>query len=154
MATLYEIDERIKALVDEETGEIRDFEAFYALGMELSDKRENIAMWIKDLLAEAQMYKAEIQSLERRKSLAEHKADNLKKYLAANLNGEKFKTSKVECSFRKSESVNVTDISAIPEIYLKYSEPTADKTAIKAAIKEGKEIAGAELVTKNNLQIK
>lgn len=154
MATLYEIDERIKALVDEETGEIRDYEAFYTLAMELSDKRENIAMWIKDLVAEAEMYKAEIQSLEQRKKLAEHKAENLKKYLAANLNGEKFKTTKVECSFRKSESVNVTDINAIPETYLKYSEPTADKTAIKAAIKEGKEIAGAELVTKNNLQIK
>lgn len=154
MATLYEIDERIKALVDEETGEIRDYEAFYTLTMELSDKRENIAMWIKDLIAEAEMYKVEIQSLELRKRLAEHKADNLKKYLAANLNGEKFKTAKVECSFRKSESVNVTDISAIPEIYLKHSEPTADKTAIKAAIKEGKEVAGAELTTRYNLLIK
>lgn len=154
MATLYEIDERIKALVDEETGEIRDYEAFYTLGMELSDKRENIAMWIKDLLAEAEMYKAEIQSLERRKRLAEHKADNLKKYLAANLNGEKFKTAKVECSFRKSEAVEILDISKLGSEYLKYAEPTANKTAIKEAIKAGKEVAGAELTTRYNLLIK
>ena len=49
---------------------------------------------------------------------------------------------------------NVIDMSRLPSEFLKYSEPTADKTAIKAAIKEGKEVAGAEILVKNNLQIK
>ena len=54
MATLYEIDESIKALIDEETGEIADFEAFEALNLERDAKLENIALYIKDLKADAE----------------------------------------------------------------------------------------------------
>lgn len=154
MANLYEINENILALIDEETGEIADYEAFAALQLEREEKIENTALWIKNLKADAEMYKAEKQAFEEKQKRAERRAENLKNYLASFLEGEKFKTAKVDCSFRKSESVNVTDISQLPSEFLKYSEPTADKTAIKAAIKEGKEIAGAELVVKNNLLIK
>ena len=154
MANLYEINEGILALIDEETGEIADFEAFAALQIEREDKLESIALWIKNLKADAEMYKAEKQAFEEKQKRAERKAENLKRYLMSFLAGEKFKTAKVDCSFRKSESVNVTDISQLPSEYLKYSEPTVDKTAIKAAIKEGKEIAGVELITNENLLIK
>ena len=70
------------------------------------------------------------------------------------MNGEKFKTAKVECSFRKSQRVEVENIDLLPEEFLKYKDPEADKTAIKEAIKEGKEITGARLVIALNLQIK
>lgn len=38
--------------------------------------------------------------------------------------------------------------------YLKYAEPTADKTAIKDAISSGVEIPGCQIVEKSNIQIK
>ena len=154
MATLYEINESIMALIDEETGEITDIEALNALQIERDTKLENIALWIKNLKADAEMFKAEKQAFEKRQKRAEKKAESLKNYLVSALDGQKFKTARVECSYRSSESVNVTDITVIPTEYLRFAEPTADKTAIKAAIKAGKEIAGAEIVLKQNLLIK
>ena len=56
---LYEIDQSIKALVDPETGELLDYEAFARLQMEREAKLENIALWIKDLRAKAEEIKAE-----------------------------------------------------------------------------------------------
>lgn len=154
MSELYEINERITALVDEETGEISDFEAFDRLQIERNEKLENIALWIKNLKADAEMYKSEKQAFEEKQRRAERRAEGLKNYLSEFLSGEKFKTARVECSFRRSESVSVTDISQLASEYLRYADPTADKTAIKTAIKSGKEVTGAELVSKLSLCIK
>lgn len=154
MANLYDIDDRITSLVDEETGEISDFEAFDRLQIERSEKIENIALWIKNLKADAEMYKAEKQAFEEKQRKAERRAERLKNYLSTFLSGEKFKTPLVECSFRRSESVSVTDVSQLASEYLRYAEPIADKTAIKTAIKSGKEVTGAELVGKLSLYIK
>lgn len=154
MAELYEIDERMTALVDEETGEISDFGAFESLQLERSEKLENIALWIKNLKSDAESYKAEKQAFEEKQRRAERRAEGLKNYLSAFLSGEKFKTPRVECTFRKSESISVTDISQLASEYLRYAEPTADKTAIKSAIKSGKEVTGAELISKLSLCIK
>lgn len=142
------------SLIDEETGEITDVHALNALQIERDTKLENIALWIKNLKADAEMFKTEKQAFDEKQKRAEKKAESLKNYLASALEGQKFKTARVECSFRSSESVNVTDITVIPTEYLKFAEPTADKVAIKAAIKSGKEIAGAEIVSKQNLLIK
>lgn len=154
MASLYEIDQRILALVDEETGEITDFEQLDKLQLERDDKIENIALWIKNLKSDEESYKAEKQAFEERQRQAKQKRESLERYLSAALNGEKFKTAKVECSFRKSQRVEVDDVALLPDEFLKYKDPEADKTAIKEAIKEGKEIAGARIVTALNLQIK
>lgn len=154
MATLYEIDSAIMALIDDETGEITDPDALDALQLERDEKIENIALWIKNLTADAAAYKAEKQSFEEKQRKAEKKAESLKNYLATALNGAAFKTSRVQVSFRRSESVNITDMSLLPDEFIKVAEPTADKAAIKAAIKEGKEFAGAELVCKTSLQVK
>ena len=154
MSRLYEIDAQILALIDEETGEIADFEAFQALQLERSAKLESIALWIKELNAEAEALKAEKMAFAERQKNAEKKIESLEGVLSQALNGEKFKTTLVECSFRKSDVVIINDLHKIPEDYLKYKDPEPDKNAIKAAIRGGKEIAGAELLSKLNLQIK
>ena len=154
MASLYEIDRRILALADEETGEIADHEQLDKLQIERDAKLENIALWIKNLKAEEEDYKAEKRAFEERQRQAKAKRESLERYLSDILNGEKFKTVKVECSFRKSQRVEIDDVYSLPEEYIKYKEPDADKTAIKEAIKQGKEIAGARIVTALNLQIK
>lgn len=154
MANLYEIDAQIMECVDFETGEIIDVERLEALQMEFDSKVEGIALWIKSLVAEAKMVKEEKDNLAARQKACENKAESLKKYLASALGGEKFKTSKVSISYRKSKSVEVEDISLLDDDYLKFKEPEADKTKIKKALEGGISLEGVSLVEKNNIQIK
>lgn len=154
MANLYEIDAQIMECVDFETGEIIDVERLEALQMEFDSKVEGIALWIKNLVAEEKMVKEEKDNLAARQKACENKAESLKKYLASALGGEKFKTSKVSISYRKSKSVEVEDITLLDDDYLKFKEPEADKTKIKKALEEGISLEGVSLVEKNNIQIK
>ena len=151
---LFEIDQAIMSLIDEETGEVKDYEAFASLQMDKDTKVENTALYIKNLLSDAEQLKAEKMSFAKRQQQAEAKAEYLKSFLDTFLAGEKFSSTKVNVTYRKSSSVDVIDISKIPEKYLKFADPTADKTAINAALKNGEVIEGAKIVEKNNIQIK
>ena len=153
MATLYEIDKAILECVDAETGEIIDDKALEELELARDNKIENIACWIKNLKADAESYKKEKEVFVQREKAAKNKAESLKRYLEMALGGEKFKTSKVSISYRKSEIVEIDEIEKLSDEFIKI-EKQADKTAIKAAIKEGAEIVGARIVENNNIQIK
>lgn len=152
--TLYEINTALMALIDDETGEITDFDKFSELEMTLAEKRENILLWIKNLNADAKAIREEEKTLAERRKVIENKAENLRKYIESDLAGEKFKTARVSVSYRKSTAVNVLDLSAIPAEYLRVKEPEADKTAIKEALKNGEVIEGVELVENVSMQIK
>lgn len=154
MANLYEINQGILECIDAETGEIIDLDRLQALQIEREQKLENVALWYKNLISDAAQYKAEKDSFAEKERIAKNKAESLKKYLDEALAGNPYKTTRVSVSYRKSESVVVDDVYKIPEHYLKYSEPTADKTAIKSAIKAGEEIAGAHIEQKQNISIK
>ena len=164
--TLYEIDhglaEAFEKAIDPETGEIIDEEAWAtleALQMAREDKLENVALWVKDLNAEAAAVREEEKNLAKRRQSAEKKAESLKGYLAYALNGaERFKAAKVAISWRRSETVELlegVDPVTLPLEYQRVKvsvEP--DKTKLKDALKAGEEIPGVELVEKQNLQIK
>lgn len=154
MATLYEINEEILKCVDMETGEIVDVDKLQELQMRFDDKVEGIALWIKNLLSDAAAIKVEKDKLAERQKVCENKAKNLKEYLQCVLAGEKFKSARVSISYRKSEAVEVMDIAKLDDDYLKYTEPTADKTKIKQALKAGVELDGVRLVENENIQIK
>lgn len=154
MATLYEIDEEILNCVDMETGEIIDIERLGQLQLARDDKVEGIALWIKNLLSDADAIKSEEEKLAQRRKVNENKAKNLKEYLSKFLGGQKFKTPKVSISYRKSESVEVTDISKLDDDYLKFAEPTVDKTKVKKALKAGTVLQGVSLVENQNIQIR
>lgn len=151
---LYEIDEAIMACIDAETGEIIDADKLDKLTMERDAKIENVALWIKDLKAEAEALKAEKMAFAERQKVAENKIESLKKWLAYALDGHAYKSVRASVSFRTSESVEIDDIYAVDENYLRYKEPEADKTAIKNAIKAGQEVAGATLVKSTSVIIK
>lgn len=151
---LYRIDEEIMNCVDTETGEIVDCERLDALQMERNVKIENIACWIKNLRSDAEALKAEEQALAGRRKAAENKVDALKKYLSGYLAGQKFSTAKVAVSFRATSSVYITDLSVLPEQYLRYRDPEPDKTAIKNGIKAGETVAGAEIIAGQSISIK
>ena len=153
--TLYEIDEEILNLVDQETGEVVDIERLEQLEMERDKKISNVACWIKDLKAEADAIKAEKNALAKRQTVCENKVEQLKDYLTRALNGIKFKDARCSISYRKSESVEVDDsvIDKLPEEYIKV-EKTVRKTELKDAMKLGFEFEGCRLIEKNNIQIR
>lgn len=156
---LYEINEAIMNCIDEETGEVVDVQALNELSMERDTKIENLACWYKNLMADAEALKAEKNAFAEREKAAKNKAESIKRYLSSVLDGEKFTTSKCALSFRKSESVEVLDMDAFmsddkAENYLKYAEPTVNKTELKKALKSGETFKGVLLSSNNNIQIK
>lgn len=158
---LYEIDNQIlaclSAIVDEETGEIIgediDLEKLNQLQIERDIKLENIACWYKNLKAEAEAIHNEEKALSRRRKSIENHMERLQDTLNNSLNGEKFKTAKTTISYRSSTSVKITDIELLDNEYLNI-ELTANRTAIKKALQDGKEITGAFLEKKKNISIK
>lgn len=150
---LYEINNAIQECINLETGEI-DLELFEKLQLEKDEKIENVALWIKNLSSDVESMENEKKAFEERIKAAKNKIIALKTYLEMALNGEKFQTAKCSITFRKSKSVNVLDVSKLDKDYLKYADPTADKTAIKKAIESGVTVAGASLVENLNVQIK
>ena len=149
---LYEIDNAILECIDFETGEIIDIDRLNDLRMERDSKIENVACWIKDLKAEAEAIKAEKQALAERQKVAENKVESLKKWLAYALQGNKFSTAKCSVSFRNTESVEVTPeglenlMRGGNDELLTYKQPEPNKTAIKAAIKDGLNVDGVQLI--------
>lgn len=155
MSSLYEINAELLSLTDSETGEITDWSAFEALQLARDEKIENIALYHKNLLAEAAALKAEEKSFAERRKRAENKADSLKRYLDTALQGQKFNTVKVAISYRKSTSVEV-DETKLPANWLREVPAThvVDKVEIAKALKAGEEIDGATLVENSLIQIK
>lgn len=162
MANLYELEAQIQAcirmddgrVVDTETGEIMDFEAFQNLKLARDKKIENLCLYIKNEAALAEMIKAEKQKLDARQKAHEREALRCKEFLAEFLNGERFESALVKVSYRNSKSVVIDNLDIIPDEYLKYSDPEPRKAEISKAIQLGVYVPGASLQTKKNMIIK
>ena len=157
--SIYEIDDSIMSLVDMETGEIEDIARYDELQMERTQKVENIGCFYKNLVAEAKAMKDEEAALAQRRKAVENKAGRIKNLLVYALRGKKFESPKVRCSYRKAKSVQVDDdfvawAQEHADDLLTYKEPTPNRTAIKAALADGREIEHAEIVTSESLQVK
>lgn len=168
--SLYSIDSTINQLltngfneecIDTDTGEILEDKAkelLDKLNLDRHTKIENIALFIKNLNAEVTDIKSEESALKDRRTKKENKVKYLSSLIAnslINANEKSFETSKVALSFKKSEAVSIINLSLVPKKYIKTkTEESADKTAIKKAIKDGKVIDGVLLEEKQNLQIK
>lgn len=163
MRALYEIDQAILDCVDMETGEILDTEKLDALQMERETKLEGVALWIKDLNAEADAVKAEADKLTARKKALDNKVTGLKQFLLYALGGEKLKTPRCNVYQTHSQRVTVEDEGTLikflqtleePEKFLRFQEPELRKDEIKKALKDGYEIPGAALETTESVVIK
>lgn len=160
--TLYEIDSAIAALADPETGDILDFEALDKLQMERETKIENIALWYKNLTAEATAIKAEVDSLAERKQAAEAKAERLKKYLDYALDGTKFSTARCQVSFRKTSSLEIDDEPGLIEWAesnghddcVKYRKPEIKKKDFTGLIKSGVNVPYTKIIEGRSLAVK
>lgn len=161
---IYEIDAAIEQLiaesVDEETGEVLiDPQKLEALQMEREKAVENLALYYKNLMAEAEAIKTEEENLAKRRLSTVRAAERAESYLTFVLGGEKFKTPKVQVSYRTSQKVKLdNDFVEWAQVhapdYLKYREPEANRAAIRAALKSGVQIKGAALEENVNIQIR
>ena len=158
--TIYEIDNAITSLIDPETGEILDFEAFDGLQMERGKKIENMALWYKEFKAESAAIRDEEKVLAERRHTLEGKAERLKDYLVRITNGQKFETPRAAISWHKSTAVELDNdfvmwAKANASWTLKKpKDPEPDKNVIKNALKHGESVYGARLVERYNMQVK
>ena len=164
MRALYEIDQEILDCVDEETGEILDTERLDALQMEREKKLEGVALWIKDMRAEADAVKAEADKLTARKKALDNRVEAVKAWLLGALAGEKLKTPRCNVYQTHSTKLNVIDEQSTvnwiqthykePEEFLRFTLPEIRKDAVKAELKAGKEIPGVALEETESVVIK
>ena len=163
MRTLYDIDQDILDCVDAETGEILDTEKLDALQMEREAKLEGVALWVKDLKAEADAVKAEADKLTARKKALDNKVESIKAWLLTALGGEKLKTPRCNVYQTHGQRVSVPDEAGLigflqtleePERFLRFKEPELKKDEIKKALKDGVVIPGASLEETESVVIK
>ena len=167
--TLYDINSKIIEIiergfiVDEETGEVIDTAEevnakLEELEFDRTSKIENIALYIKNLEAQAISIKNEENAFAERRKAKEKRIEHLKSYLTSSMvaAGESgMETSKVCISFRKSEPV-IVDEEKLDKAFIKETvkvERKPDKVAIKKAIKSGVAVEGAYIEVKQNIQI-
>ena len=155
MRPLYEIDNDILKCVDVETGEIIEPEKLDALEMEREKKIEGVILWRKDLMAEADALKKEIDTLSKRKKTCDNQAEQLKKYTEYALQGDKFKTERCAVSYRTTKSIIIDDLHQLPvDVWKELSEDWISKSKIKEMIEAGKEVKGAHQEEKQSIIIK
>ena len=163
MRALYEIDQEILDCVDPESGEILDVEKLDALQMEREEKLEGVALWIKDMKAEAEAIKAEADKLTARKKALDNKIDGLKNWLTMALDGGKLKTARCNVYLTHSQRLAVVDEqkligylqnTRVPDEFLRFKEPELRKDEIKKALKEGVYLPGASLEESESVVIK
>lgn len=157
MDLLYAID-------NEEIPEEAITDTLESITANIEEKADNIACMLKGLEAEAQAIKAEEDRLKARRQAKERVYEKIKAYLSAELlkaNITAVDTARNKITFRKSESVHIANETAFltwalhnRDDLIKFGEPTANKTAIKKALKEGAVVEGAELRISNNIQLK
>jgi len=156
---LFELNDNIVSLFDEETGEIKDVEKFNELQMQFEDKVESLALYYKETKAFLTALQEEKKSIDTRIKSCKTKLEGIQKYIGNALAGEKFETPKVKISYRKSKAVVVDDILAFMDNenaneYVTYGEPKVDKKAVKTALELGIEMAGVHIEENTSTQIK
>jgi len=158
---LYEITQEAQYLAALlETEELTpELEAELLINQEqLQIKGINYAKVISNYQGESDQIDAEIKRLKAMKESRDNKVtwltESLKKAML--ISGiEKIESPLFKISLRRSEAVEVDIPEALPvDWQVKKVMITADKVAIKKAIKEGYSITGARLVENFNLQIK
>lgn len=131
-------------------------ESTLAAYMQITEKRDKLADFIKSLEAEAKAIREKEISLASRRREFENLAYMFKSSIQAQLeNWQGQIVRRVdgnESSFRlhaNPESVEIYDIEKIPKKYRRYTW-TPDKEAIKCAIAEGKKVRGARIAEKTS----
>lgn len=141
------------------------YDTLEGIKCEFNEKAEALALYIKNLNANAEAIKKEKQRLEQRQKSTERRANRLEKYLLENmqkLNLKKVETARTVITTRNNtESACISDDNKFIEwalvnndSLLNFPKPKISKTAVKNAIKSGDEIPFAQIVRTKSVIIK
>lgn len=167
MSSLYELTGQflqLQDMLEEETDPeyIQTIlDTFEGLEFEIERKADGYARIMKNLAADVDGLKKEIDRLTNRKQSVERNIDALKRRLQESMEAtgkEKFKTDLFSFGIQNNPASVVIDeqyIENIPEQFLIEQEPKIDRKAIKAAIQNGENLDGiAHLEQTRSLRIR
>lgn len=165
MATIYQITndylQLMQMMEDPELDPQTLADTMEGIEGELEDKADNYARVMKNMEADLNGIKAEIERLSTRKKTIENNIKRMKEALQFSMETTgktKFKTELFSFEIRKNAPAVIMDepyIENVPERFLKYSEPTINRSAIKEAIQNGEDLEGlAHLEQSKSLTIK
>ena len=163
MRALYHISQELQAINDEliaSGGEITDdLQNKLAITQtELAEKSANYGLVILSNEADSKAIDAEIKRLKAMKDSKDRAITRLKDAVREAMlvsNIDKIESPLFKLSLRRSESVEVDIVEALPGAFFNVKNVvTADKVAIKEAIKRGENVFGARIIENFNLQIK
>lgn len=157
MATLYELTGIYQQIYDMDMDDETKQDTLESIDWneDYENKVENYIKVMKNLDADIEARKNEIDRLKKLNDADKSKKERMKTDLATSMEltgHEKVDTTLFKVSFRKSEAVEVDDL-LLPEAY-KVATWKADKKRLKEDLKNGLEILGAELVERKNLNIR
>ena len=158
---LYEITREAQELASLlETEELTpELEAMLVINQEqLQAKAGNYAKVIANIQSDADVIDQEIKRLKAMKDSKDRAITRLKEALRQAMLVsaiDKIESPLFKLSLRRSEAVEVDVVEALPSEFVNVKNVvTADKIAIKEAIKRGENVFGARLIENFNLQIK
>lgn len=165
MATLYELTEDYMALLEMAEDPEADPEVLAdtleSLDYEIEEKADGYAKVIRQLMADSEGFKAEIDRLTVRKKTIDNNIDRMKRSLEAAMlatGKTKFKTDLFSFGIQKNAPSVVIDeqyIENIPEEYLIEQDPKIDKAKLKEDLKNGVDLDGiAHLEQSESIRIR
>ncbi|WP_447544078.1 siphovirus Gp157 family protein [Neisseria gonorrhoeae] len=123
-------------------------------------KAQSVIAYIKNQEITEKMLEEHIGRMTGKLKAAKARNQSLKDYLARNMQAAGITEIKADdgtfkASFRKSEAVVILDEARIPAEFMREAVKTEpDKTAIRKAIESGRQVAGAKIEGRKNLQIR
>lgn len=151
--TLYELSDEYKRLLElaseiDEDQQQTFLDTLESLDGDLDDKADSYAKVIRNLEADLEDVKAEIDRLSKIKSVVNNNITSMKKRLQTAMieaGRPKIKTALFSFNIQKNPAkvaMDETDIGKIPLEYLTVQMPTINKTAIRDALKAGVDLTG------------
>lgn len=150
---------RLLAAIEEADGELTPEmeQALQINEKELQEGCISFAYVVKSLEATESAIENEIRRLHGLNAKVTKRLALFKKAISDAMNlyrVESIHGSTIHLTFRKADSVLVENAALVPLEYKKQPEPVVSKELIKEAIKSGKDVPGASIVTNRHLQIK
>ena len=158
MATLYEMTKEAESLYsllqNDEIDEQTFADTFEAMS---ADKIEGYCQIIRQLSADEEMFKSEIDRLSKRKKVCENAQARLKERMVGYFEAagvDRMNTGTFLVSVASTPSVNITDAEKIPAEYRIAQPDKIDKCAIKTAFRTDVTVPGAEIIFTKGVRIR
>jgi len=159
--TLYTIDAKIEEIIEkgctvDENGEYFDFDDLEQLEVDRDTKIDNTVWFLKNREYFLSNLETEKKKIEDRIKTCKNEINRTKSFLGRFLDlGKKLETATYKIGWRKSKSVEIINEDLIADLYKKEKTTISiDKKLVGEVLKSGASVPGAELLEKQNLQIK